>query len=116
MSSFSFQRRIKRLKHWKDCWATNPEHMEEVRIKGVVAMQQAWAERNYNLQSALSLWPTCMSKKDFRFKVKELISSPDNLRSKSHTTESMINRLRKKGFFRFCKTTKCWVNLCAISV
>ncbi len=114
MSSFSFQRRIKRLTHWKNCWAINPEHMEEVRSLGVAAMQQAWATRNDNLRSAVSAWPPYMSKKDFRIKVQELINSPDNLRRKSHTTDSMINRIRNKGFFRFCKAAKCWVNLCAI--
>lgn len=102
--------------HWKNCWAINPEHMEEVRSLGVAAMQQAWATRNDNLRSALSAWPPYMSKKAFRIKVQELISSPDNLRRKSHTSNSMINRLRSKGFVRFSKANKSWINLCAIVV
>jgi hypothetical protein len=84
--------------------------MEEVRSLGVAAMQQAWATRNDNLRLAVSAWPPYMSKKDFRIKVQELINSPDNLRRKSLTADSMINRLRNNHFFKFCKDTKTWVN------
>ena len=47
--------------------------------------------------------------------VKELIDSPENLRRKKHRkhcVDSMINRLRNKGFVKFNSDTKFWHNLC----
>lgn len=85
--------------------------MEEVRKTGVAAMQQGWITRNDNLRQALREWPTSMTKREFRQRVHELIKSPANLRRKPHRINSMINRLRSKGFVRFNKETKTWINL-----
>lgn len=89
--------------------------MEEVRQKGVMAMQQGWKTRNENLREVVAGWPRAMSKKEFRNKVQALIDSPANLRQrkrKTHRPDSMINRLRSKGFVCFDSESKLWVNLC----
>jgi hypothetical protein len=110
-----YHRRIKWLQHWKECWRSDPEHMEEVRQRGVAAMQQGWKTRNENLREVIETWPPTMSKKTFRAKVKELIDSPDNLRRRKRKTQrpdSMINRLRSKGFVIFNPDRKLWLNRC----
>ena len=85
-------------------------------MKGVIAMQQSWKDRNRNLCLFVSEWPKQMSKKEFRTRVQELIDSPDNLRHKArkpYSADSLINRLKNNGFVRFSADSKKWLNLCA---
>ena len=106
-----FQRKIKILTHWKNCWENDPVKMEAARQLGVLAMQKSWEMRNDNLREILSSWPESLSKRDFRRLINDLISKPQNLRQKPHRTSSMINRVRSKGHFKFCKQSKKWINL-----
>lgn len=115
MGNSWYHRHVKWLQHWKRCWTEYPDRMEQTRQKGVTCMQQTWVTRNNNLKEALTAWPPIMSKKEFRRLVKELIDSPENLRRKKHRkhcVDSMINRLRNKGFVKFNSDTKFWHNLC----
>jgi len=110
-----YQYRIKCLKRWSKWWGENPEHMEQARQRGVLAMQQNWKERNENLGMKVAPWPRKMSKADFKERVQALIDSPENLRSRKHSPqrhESMVHRLRINGFVKYDRNKRVWINLC----
>ena len=110
-----YRMRIKYKMHWKKCWDEKPEHMEQVRQRGVKAMQLSWELRNENLGKAVAPWPRKMTKPEFKERIQALIDSPQNLRTRRnspHQIQSMIDRLKINGFVKYDRKRKVWINLC----